>query len=79
MTFKEAARVGGIHEHTLELWRTRGYRERDSNSIYARFMGQLDRAAAKTAIAYLEAIRQSILENPVKVREQHQEGRKAAM
>ena len=69
MTFKEAAKAGGIHEHTLELWRTRGYRERGSSSIYARFMGQVDRAAEKTAIAYLEAVRKSIMESPVRVRE----------
>ena len=68
MTFKEAAKAGGIHEHTLEEWRKRGARERDSNSIYARFMGQIDRAAEKTAIAYLEAVRKSIMENPEKVR-----------
>ena len=68
MTFKEAAKAGGIHEHTLELWRTRGYRERGSSSIYARFMGQVDRAAEKTAISYLEAVRKSIMESPVKVR-----------
>ena len=69
MTFKEAAKAGGIHEHTLEEWRTRGYRERGSSSIYARFMGQVDRAAEKTAISYLEAVRLSIMESPVKVRE----------
>ena len=69
MTFKEAAKAGGIHEHTLEEWRTRGYRERGSSSIYARFMGQVDRAAEKTAIAYLEAMRKSIMESPVRVRE----------
>ena len=68
MTFKEAAKAGWIHEHTLEKWRKRGARERDSNSIYSRFLGQIDRAAEKTAIAYLEAIRQSIMENPEKVR-----------
>ena len=69
MTFKEAAKAGWIHEHTLELWRTRGYRERGSSSIYARFMGQVDRAAEKTAISYLEAVRKSIMESPVRVRE----------
>ena len=69
MTFKEAAKAGWIHEHTLEEWRTRGYRERGSSSIYARFMGQVDRAAEKTAITYLEAVRKSIMESPVKVRE----------
>ena len=58
----------GIHEKTLESWRARGAREADSNSIYARFIGQLARAAEKAAIAYLEAIRQSIMESPVKVR-----------
>ena len=69
MTFKDAAMAGGVHEKTLEKWRTRGAREADSNSIYARFIGQLDRAAEKTAIDYLEKIRQSIMESPVRVRE----------
>ena len=69
MTFKEAAKAGGVHEKTLEEWRARGYRERDSNSIYAQFIGQVDRAAEKTAISYLEAMRKSIMESPVKVRE----------
>ena len=65
--------VGGVHEHTLEKWRTRGAREinssMNSSSIYARFVGQIGRAAEKTAIAHLEAIRQSIMESPVRVRE----------
>ena len=69
MTFKEAAKAGGIHEKTLEEWRTRGYRERDSSSIYARFIGQVDRAAEKTAITYLEAVRKSVMESSVRVRE----------
>ena len=69
MTFKNAAMAGGVHEKTLEKWRTRGAREADSNSIYARFIGQLARAAEKTAIDYLEKIRQSIMESPVRVRE----------
>ena len=73
MTFKEAAKAGGVHEHTLEEWRKRGARElnssTNSSSTYARFMGQVDRAAERTAIAYLEAMRKSILESPVKVRE----------
>ena len=43
--------------------------ERDSSSIYARFIGQVDRAAEKTAITYLEAVRKSIMESPVRVRE----------
>ena len=69
MTFKNAAMAGGIHEKTLESWRARGAREADSNSIYARFIGQLARAAEKAAIDYLGAIRRSIMESPVKVRE----------
>ena len=69
MTFKDAAMAGGIHEKTLELGRKRGSREPNSNSIYARFIGQIDRAAEKTGIAYLEAIRRSIMESPVRVRE----------
>ena len=67
MTFKEAAKAGGIHEDTLDSWRKRGAAE--SNTIYTRFLGQIDRAAEKTAITYLGAIRQSIMESPVKVRE----------
>ena len=73
MTFKEAAKAGGIHEHTLEKWRKLGAREltssANSSSIYARFVGQISMAAEKTAIAYLEAVRLSIMESPVKVRE----------
>ena len=59
----------GFTKKTLESWRARGAREADSNSIYARFIGQLARAAEKTAIDYLEKIRQSIMESPVRVRE----------
>ena len=59
--------AGGIHEDTLDVWRKRGAAE--SNTIYTRFIGQLDRAAEKTAIDYLEKIRQSIMESPVKRRE----------
>ena len=66
MTYREAAMAGGIHEDTLDVWRKRGAAE--SNTIYTRFIGQLDRAADKTAIDYLEKIRQSIMENPEKVR-----------
>ena len=69
MTFKDAATAGGVHEKTLEKWRTRGARELNSNSIYARFIGRIDRAAEETAISYLEAVQQSIMESPVKVRE----------
>ena len=32
-------------------------------------MGQVDRAAEKTAISYLEAVRKSIMESSVRVRE----------
>ena len=67
MTFKNAAMVGGVHEDTLDSWRKRGAAE--SNTTYTRFLGQLDRAAEKTAIDYLEKIRQSIMESPVKRRE----------
>ena len=68
MTFKNAAMAGGIHEKTLEKWRKRGSREPNSNSIYAHFVGQIDKAADARAIEYLEAIRRSIMESPVKVR-----------
>ena len=67
MTFKNAAMAGGVHEDTLDSWRKRGAAE--SNTTYTRFLGQLDRAAEKTAIDYLEKIRQSIMESPVKRRE----------
>ena len=67
MTFKNAAMAGGIHEDTLDVWRKRGAVEK--NTAYTRFIGQLERAAEKTAIDYLEAIRKSIMESPVKVRE----------
>ena len=73
MTFKDAATAGGVHEKTLESWRARGSRElsssSNSSSIYARFIGQIDRAAETTAISYLEAVRKSILETSVRVRE----------
>ena len=67
MTYREAAMAGGIHEDTLDVWRRRGAAE--SNTIYTRFIRQLARAAESTAIDYLEKIRQSIMESPVKVRE----------
>ena len=38
-------------------------------SIYTRFLGRIDKAAEETGIAYLEAVRRSVLEGPVKVRE----------
>ena len=38
-------------------------------SIYTRFLGQIDKAAEETGSAYLEAVRRSVLEGPVKVRE----------
>ena len=67
MTFKNAAMAGGVHEDTLDVWRRRGAAE--SNTIYTRFIRQLARAAESTAIDYLEKIRQSIMESPVKRRE----------
>ena len=67
LSYKNAAMAGGIHEDTLDVWRKRGAAE--SNTIYTRFIGQLARAAEKTAIDYLEKIRQSIMESPVKLRE----------
>ena len=67
MTYKDAAASGGVHEDTLDSWRKRGAAE--SNTTYTRFLGQLDRAAETKAIDYLEAIRQSIMESPVRVRE----------
>ena len=69
LSYRYAATAGGVHEKTLESWRARGARELNSNSIYARFIGRIDRAAEKTAISYLEAVRLSIMESPVKVRE----------
>ena len=66
MTFKNAAMAGGVHEETLAAWRKRGAAEKDTT--YTRFIGQIDRAAEKTAIDYLEAIRKSIMVSPVKVR-----------
>ena len=41
----------------------------EPSSIYTHFLGRIDKAAEKTGIAYLEAVRRSILESPVKVRE----------
>ena len=67
MSYKDAAMAGGIHEETLAVWRKRGAAEK--NTAYTRFIGQIERAAEKTAIDYLEAIRKSIMESPVKVRE----------
>ena len=67
MSYKDAAAAGGVHEDTLDSWRKRGAVE--NNTIYSRFFGQIDKAAEATAIAYLEAVRKSIMESPVKVRE----------
>ena len=41
----------------------------EPSSIYTQFLGRIDKVAEKTGIAYLEAVRRSILESPVKVRE----------
>ena len=67
MSYKDAAMAGGVHEETLAAWRKRGIEE--PRSIYAHFLGQIDKAAALTGIAYLEAVRRSIMESPVRVRE----------
>ena len=67
MSYKDAAAAGGVHEETLAAWRKRGVEE--PRSIYARFLGQIDKAAELTGIAYLEAVRRSIMEKPVKLRE----------
>ena len=44
MTFKEAAKAGGIHEHTLEKWRKRSAKELtssgNSGSIYTPLWGR---------------------------------------
>ena len=69
LSYKDAAMAGGVHEKTLELWRKRGATEPNSNSIYARFIGRISKAAELTGIAYLEAVRRSIMESPVRVRE----------
>ena len=67
LSYRDAAAAGGVHEDTLDNWRKRGAIE--NNTIYSRFLGRISMAAEETAIAYLEAVRQSILESPVKVRE----------
>ena len=67
MSYKDAAMAGGVHEETLAAWRKRGVEE--PRSIYAHFLGQIDKAAELTGIAYLEAVRRSIMESPVRVRE----------
>ena len=67
MSYKDAAAAGGVHEDTLDSWRKRGAEENDT--IYTRFLGRISRAAETKAIDYLEAIRKSIMESPVKVRE----------
>ena len=38
-------------------------------SIYTHFFGRIGKAAEEAGIAYLEAVRRSVLEGPVKVRE----------
>ena len=67
MSYKDAAMAGGVHEETLAAWRKRGVEE--PRSIYAHFLGQIDKAAELTGITYLEAVRRSIMESPVRVRE----------
>ena len=67
MSYRDAAAAGGVHEDTLAAWRKRGAIE--NNTIYSRFLGRINKAAELTGIAYLEAMRKSIMESPVKVRE----------
>ena len=67
MSYKDAAMAGGVHEETLAAWRKRGVEE--PRSIYAHFLGQIDKAAELTGIAYFDAVRRSIMESPVRVRE----------
>ena len=58
----------GVEPHRPRVQpRKRGVDE--PSSIYTRFLGRIDKAAEVTGIAYLEAVRKSILESPVKVRE----------
>ena len=67
LSYKDAAMAGGVHEDTLAAWRKRGAIE--NNTIYSRFLGRINKAAELTGLAYLEAMRKSIMESPVKVRE----------
>ena len=67
LSYKDAAMAGGVHEETLAAWRKRGAIE--NNTIYSRFLGRINKAADATAIAYLKAVRRSIMESPVRVRE----------
>ena len=67
MSYKDAAAVGGVHEDTLDNWHKRGAAE--NNTIYSRFFGRISKAAELTGIEYLEAVRRSIMESPVRVRE----------
>ena len=67
MSYRDAAAAGGVHVDTLDNWRKRGAIE--NNTIYSRFFGRISKAAELTWLAYLEAMRKSIMESPVKVRE----------
>ena len=67
MSYKDAASAGGVHVDTLDNWRKRGAVEK--NTTYSRFFGRISRAAELTGIEYLEAIRRSVMENQVRVRE----------
>ena len=67
MSYRDAAAAGGVHVDTLDNWRKRGAIE--NNTIYSRFFRRISMAAELTGISYLEAVRLSIMESPVKVRE----------
>ena len=68
MSYKDAAMAGGVHEGNTSRLAQSGALK-NPRSIYAHFLGQIDKAAELTGIAFLKAIRKSILESPVKMRE----------
>ena len=60
LSYKDAARAGGITEQTLIEWRRQGAEE--EGTAFSELFERIDRAAQATGTAYLDAIKRSITE-----------------
>ena len=72
LSYKDAARAGGIHPDTLESWRERGQAdlEAETSTIFSRFLLQIEEACEKKAVQFLEAIEASV-SKPIVVERTH--------
>ena len=61
LSYKDAARDGGVSEQTLIEWRSRG--ELEPESPYAELLERIEGVVQETGVEYLNAIKRSILES----------------